>query len=216
MSVSSAFLARLQTGATTTCLCWRLTRTDGAEVALTEHDRPLTVDGVTYTPGAALEAARFRTGSDLAPGHAAARGVLASDAITDADLAAGLWSGAEVDVIRADWQAPEYFVHVWSGRFSEIRHGPGGFTAELVSRKAALERLIGRLYLRRCDAVLGDSRCGVDLTDPEHAGKTCDQTQTTCREVFQNIENFRGFPHMPGTDFILSGPAANARDGGPR
>ncbi len=35
----------------------------------------------------------------------------------------------------------------------------------------------------------------------------CDRTNTTCREKFSNITNFRGFPHMPGNDFVLSTPA---------
>lgn len=216
MPPTDEFRARLESGATTTCLCWRLERRDGLVLGLTEHDRPLVVDGLTYRPGAALEAATFRTGIDLAPGHGAARGALTSAAITDADLAAGLWNGARIDIIRADWQAPEHWVHVWSGQFSEISHGPEGLMAELVSRKAELERPLGRTYARRCDAVLGDVRCGVDTGDPAHAGKTCDQHFATCRDVFANAENFRGFPHMPGTDFILSGPAANGRDGGRR
>ena len=39
----------------------------------------------------------------------------------------------------------------------------------------------------------------------------CDKRFETCRERFDNIENFRGFPHMPGNDFALSYPT---RDGG--
>jgi uncharacterized phage protein (TIGR02218 family) len=35
----------------------------------------------------------------------------------------------------------------------------------------------------------------------------CDKTLTTCRDRFANSENFRGFPHMPGNDFIMSYPS---------
>jgi uncharacterized phage protein (TIGR02218 family) len=31
----------------------------------------------------------------------------------------------------------------------------------------------------------------------------CDKRFTTCREKFANVANFRGFPHMPGNDFVL-------------
>ncbi len=31
----------------------------------------------------------------------------------------------------------------------------------------------------------------------------CDKTLTTCRQRFNNISNFRGFPHVPGTDAML-------------
>ncbi len=34
----------------------------------------------------------------------------------------------------------------------------------------------------------------------------CDKRAATCRERFANIANFRGFPHMPGNDFIIRMP----------
>jgi uncharacterized phage protein (TIGR02218 family) len=34
----------------------------------------------------------------------------------------------------------------------------------------------------------------------------CDKRAATCRDRFSNIANFRGFPHMPGNDFILRVP----------
>jgi uncharacterized phage protein (TIGR02218 family) len=34
----------------------------------------------------------------------------------------------------------------------------------------------------------------------------CDKTLATCRDRFANTENFRGFPHIPGNDFIISYP----------
>jgi uncharacterized phage protein (TIGR02218 family) len=43
----------------------------------------------------------------------------------------------------------------------------------------------------------------------------CDKRFATCRDRFDNIANFRGFPHMPGNDFALSYPTrAGANDGG--
>jgi uncharacterized phage protein (TIGR02218 family) len=32
----------------------------------------------------------------------------------------------------------------------------------------------------------------------------CDKQFATCRDKFSNAVNFRGFPHMPGNDFVLS------------
>ena len=34
----------------------------------------------------------------------------------------------------------------------------------------------------------------------------CDKTLATCRDRFANSDNFRGFPHIPGNDFIMSYP----------
>lgn len=214
--ISEEFAARLRSGVTQTCLCWRLTRADGFVVAVTEHDRALRVDGLIYDPSGALTASELTSSTGMQPGQAGAMGALSSGAISEADLIAGLWDGARVDVFRVDWAHPEDFVQVWGGRFSEITRGALGFEAELVSLKADLERPVGRIFSRRCDAVLGDARCALDLEAGGFAGQSCDQRFSTCKERFGNAENFRGFPHMPGSDFVLAGPAASGNDGGRR
>lgn len=47
----------------------------------------------------------------------------------------------------------------------------------------------------------------------------CDKSFATCRSKFGNGINFRGFPHLPGNDFIVGGvrpsdPGAGPFDGG--
>lgn len=45
----------------------------------------------------------------------------------------------------------------------------------------------------------------------------CDKQFSTCNVKFSNGVNFRGFPHMPGNDFIMSYPSAgDGNDGGSR
>jgi uncharacterized phage protein (TIGR02218 family) len=34
----------------------------------------------------------------------------------------------------------------------------------------------------------------------------CDRRFATCRAKFENAERFRGFPHIPGNDFVLRYP----------
>jgi len=43
----------------------------------------------------------------------------------------------------------------------------------------------------------------------------CDKRFATCRDRFGNGVNFRGFPHLPGNDFILAGSRAGDPGGGP-
>ncbi|MEL8056089.1 MAG: DUF2163 domain-containing protein [Pseudomonadota bacterium] len=197
-NISNELSARFSGDLLTLCLCWRLTRQDGFVLGLTDHDRELLVEGVTYAPGAAVDAGKFTQDAGLKPGRAAAGGVLSNDAITEADLLAGLWDGCRVDVFRVDWSLPELgSVWVWSGYLSELSRGTqGGFEAELVSLKADLERSVGRVMQRRCS----DSRCEACIGD----------------EPGGSLLECRGFPHMPGTDFILSGPAADGNNGGKR
>lgn len=45
----------------------------------------------------------------------------------------------------------------------------------------------------------------------------CDRTAATCRTKFDNLLNFRGFPHIPGEDWLVSYPRRSAKnDGGAR
>ena len=53
--------------------------------------------------------------------------------------------------------------------------------------------------------MLGDSRCTVAHNHPRF-GLGCDRALATCRERFGNVANFRGFPHIPGSDFVLRYP----------
>lgn len=46
------------------------------------------------------------------------------------------------------------------------------------------------------------------MPEPIAAGDTfavtagCDKRLPTCRDRFNNVVNFRGFPHIPGNDFV--------------
>lgn len=52
--------------------------------------------------------------------------------------------------------------------------------------------------------------------DPFAVSPGCDKSFATCRAKFGNGINFRGFPHIPGNDFIIGGvrPGDGALDGG--
>lgn len=42
----------------------------------------------------------------------------------------------------------------------------------------------------------------------------CDKTVETCRLKFDNIRNFRGFPHIPGEDWLMSYPSSRTENSG--
>lgn len=41
----------------------------------------------------------------------------------------------------------------------------------------------------------------------------CDKTLPTCRDRFGNVDNFRGFPQIPGNDFVMSYPTPGTGGG---
>ncbi len=165
----AGFQASLDSGVTTLCWCWLVTRSDGAVLGFTDHDRALEVAGVACEPqsGLASGPVRCETG---APARGAAFGALHSDAIQAADIANGLYDGAEVRVMRVNWQSPDQAVTVFTGEIGEIARAGAGFEAELTGLSARLNRRIGRVFARTCDAELGDHRCGVDLDTPTFTG----------------------------------------------
>jgi uncharacterized phage protein (TIGR02218 family) len=42
----------------------------------------------------------------------------------------------------------------------------------------------------------------------------CDKHFKTCKAKFDNSENFRGFPHVPGIDFALAVPDRGGKNDG--
>ena len=210
-----ALAAALDSEAATLCTAWVLTRADGVRLGFTDHDAPLAMEGLTCeaTSGWTAGAADGELG--LAAGQASAAGALSSDALTEADIAAGLYDGALVETWRVDWSAPDARVLLRRETVQRLVRAGEGFTAELEGPLAALRKVVGRAYDRVCDAQLGDARCRVDLT--AFPGATCDKAYSTCRDTFANPLNFQGFPDTPGDDFlaVYAGTGGTA-DGGSR
>lgn len=162
-AIPEGLAARIATGVTTLAHVWRITRRDDTQLAFTDHDRPLSFDDLVCEPTTGLRAGAIEKSLGLNVDTASIAGALSSDAITEHDLARGLWDGARVDVFRVDWSAPDLRVHLFAGRIGEVRRGARAFEAELRGLQAALNVPVGRVFSRFCDADVGDARCGVDL-----------------------------------------------------
>ncbi|WP_444861111.1 baseplate hub domain-containing protein [Brevundimonas vesicularis] len=136
--------ARIESGAATLCHVWRLERADGVVMGFTDHDRDLVVDGVVCRAASGWTAGAGESAVGLAAGSVSAAGVLDDAAIAEADVAAGLFDAATVELWRVDWARPDLRVRLWSGALAKIqrqgslsRYRPagclsaGGFVAEL-------------------------------------------------------------------------------------
>ena len=213
--IPSELAARIESGAAMLCHAWVVRRTDGAVMGFTDHDRDLMVEGVACRPGSGWTQGAGEGAVGLTAGGLSASGVLDDAAITEEDIAAGLYDRARVELWRVDWARPDLAVRLWAGRLARIRRENGAFVADLDGQMAALERVVGRTYGRTCDAVLGDGRCGLGAA--AIAGRRCDKRWTTCVGRFGNGVNFQGFPDIPGDDFIAARPVDGGRhDGGSR
>ncbi|HEY6815217.1 MAG TPA: DUF2163 domain-containing protein [Croceibacterium sp.] len=117
---------------------WRVRRRDGVTLGLTSHDRDLWFDGVLHRAAPGMLPSAIRRTADLAPDSAEVRGALSHDCISAADLAAGRFDGAGVEIGVVDWDSLDRAV-LYRGEIGGVDEQAGGFSAELSSAKAALE-----------------------------------------------------------------------------
>lgn len=158
-----ALQARLDAGATTLCRCWRVDRRDGVSFGFTDHDAPLTFEGVRFEASSGHDASATESAIGLARDTVQIGGALSSRAVTADAVARGLFDGAELRRWLVDWREPELRVLTFRGHFGEIRRGASRFEVEVVGLSSRLNRPVGRAFLAVCDAELGDARCRADL-----------------------------------------------------
>ncbi|HXJ01301.1 MAG TPA: DUF2163 domain-containing protein [Micropepsaceae bacterium] len=155
----------LDSGTTTLCWCWRIARGDSVVQGFTDHDAPVIFAGVTYEAATGFTASEVQSSLGLAVDNLSVTGALSSDAIAETALDAGLYDGAEVEIWRVNWAAPEQRVLMRKGNLGQVKRGRLSFEAEIRGLAQRLNQPVGRAFGYSCDADLGDARCTVDLTD---------------------------------------------------
>ncbi len=160
----------LSSGATTLCWCWKLTRGDGAVQGFTDHDTDVTFDTVSYAAISGFTASEVDSTLGLAVDNLAVMGALSADTLNEADLAAGVYDNADIEIWRVNWAAPAQRVLMRKGNLGEVKRGKSAFNAEVRGLAAALNQATGRVFGFSCDADLGDARCTIDLTNAAFHG----------------------------------------------
>lgn len=282
MALGEAFIDHVQSGLTTLARCWLLRRKDGWVRGFTDHDEDVVFGGVTFCADTGLTAHAIMQTTGLAIDNTEALGALSDASVTEADIRAGRFDGAEIEAWLVNWANPDERLLQFRGALGEITRSGGAFRAELLGLTETLNRPQGRVYQSACSAVLGDGRCRFDLDQPGFSAELdvvaveddvrftvdgatgqperwfekgrfkvldgpaaglvgvikndrvgpggrmvelwqairatvrvgdrvrieagCDKRHQTCRDRFDNIVNFRGFPHIPGEDRLLSVP----------
>jgi uncharacterized phage protein (TIGR02218 family) len=280
-TIPSALQDKLDSGVTTLCRCWLITRSDGVTQGFTDHDEDVALGAVICRAGTGLSGSEAAQSFGLAVDGSELSGALADDSLNEDDLAAGRYDAAAVELWLVDWSEPTLSVLLANGSLGEVKREGNAFTAEVRGLTDRLAQDTGRLYTTTCSADLGDGRCKIDLTSAAYrgsgavttvsgtstfaasgldafddgwftAGKLifvsganaglsvevkshrndgtvtfdlwqampqliaagdaltvtagCDKRFQTCHDKFDNVVNFRGFPHIPGNDFVISYP----------
>ncbi len=164
-SVSPELAAHLQGPVTTLACLWRITRRDGIEFFFTDHDADILFDGNIYKASSGYSRTAIANDSSFGVDNLEVEGVFDSAAITEEDLRAGLFDGAEVRIFLVNWADTSMgALRMRRGWFGEaVLTEQTIFRTELRGLTQALQQKIGELYSPECRADLGDARCGVDL-----------------------------------------------------
>lgn len=201
---------------TTLCWIWRITRKDGFVLGFTDHDQNLKIDGINYEASSGLTPSEVDKRLGFSIDNGAAQGALQSDKITAVDIDAGLYEHAVIDSFRVNWRDTSNIVHMSTGRLGAIHQKGDVFETEWTGESVSLNRSTGRVFSKICDAEFGDARCGLNVNDFP-VGTSCPRTLNACRDQFDNVLNYRGFPFLLGDDALQAAPQiGERRDGGSR
>ena len=207
----AALKAHIETGATTLCRCWRVTRRDGTVLGFTEHDADITADGTRFLAASGFSASEAETALGLAAPNGEVAGAFSSDAIAEVDLERGRYDGARVEVLLVNWAEPAQFLLEHVREIGEVTRTDNSFRAELRGLAARLDQPTGRVYGRRCDARLGDGRCGINLAVFRTAGTivAADTLQASVAGLSAFATGWFGFGVLTFTSGALAGRAVD-------
>lgn len=162
--ISAALEAHLQAETTTLATCWRLKRRDGVILGFTDHDLDIDYEDLLYKASTGFTPSAVESSASLKVDNLEVEGMLASGSITEADILAGKYDFAEIEIFWVNYKAPEQGAlklrRGWLGEVSLCRQQ---FVAEVRGLTQSLSQTIGELYSPACRATLGDARCKVNL-----------------------------------------------------
>lgn len=169
--------------------CIEIRRRDGAVYRFVARDRDLIFEGEVYEAAGGVQGSDQVAEDGAEAGSVEVLGYAASAAISDDDIRAGRFDGAEVIAFTVDW-AGELDGEELFGRIGETaylikritRNDDGTWRAEMVDRLDLLSREVGRYARRSCPWTLGDTRCQVDLA--AYTDTATITTMTDARRIF--------------------------------
>jgi len=198
--ISAELQAHIAQETTNLAVLWRITRTDGIIITYTDHNEDIIYLTETFKTTNSFAPTSISSKDDLSTDNLDVIGILEFNStdndIAEPDLAAGLYDFAQVEIMTINYedvsQGTILFLKGWLGR---VTVQGGQFTAEIRSLAQKLQNNIGRVYTAACDAILGDTRCGVSLgsfTFAATVATTTDNTTLTATALTQAAAYFTG------------------------
>jgi len=197
MKTAGSPLATHIAGETTTlATCWKVTRRDGSIFGFTDFDKDLTVDSLLYQARSGYTRSAIHTIANLAVDNLDIESAIDSETLSAADLRAGVWDGATVEIFLVNWaNLANGKIILKRGTIGEVELKDTVFRAELRGLSQALSQQIVELYTPDCRADLGDTRCKIDLAALTVTGAV---TAATDRRSFADSARGESVNHWNG------------------
>ncbi len=196
ISASQEFADHLQSEVLTLATIWKITRQDEEVYAFTDHDTDLnlTAAGVTFGSPATADTyvtavgytrSGIQSGLDLSVDNVDVLGIIDLNGITEADLRAGKFDTALVEIGMVNYEDLTMgVIYLRRGYFGEVQIKDDSYYVELRGLTDLLNREVGSIYTIECLADLGDSLCGIDIeTDVTQDGYAIKFTGTVATVV---------------------------------
>lgn len=147
------------------CSCWKITRTDGVILTFTDAQSPVVVNGVTYASAVGFDPSAVETTTVMAVDNLEVSGLLTLNFITAADVSAGVYDAAEIELFYVNRLDPNSgTLPMKRGTVGQITWQQGTFKAEVRGLMQPFHQNIVEIFSASCRATLGDNRCKVALT----------------------------------------------------
>lgn len=176
---------------------------DGTELAFCGGNRTLTVGGVEYVAGLGGDTSDMEFMSSIEVANLDIEGPLIGPSITSADLRAGKWDNAKLQLGLANFEHPEYgLIVIQKGWLGKVWEDGSKFRAEFRSMKSAYKAVIVETVTSTCLATLGDARCKKDISSlvVEGVVDTIDTDNVTIHDATRTEP-----PHPSGTSYFIGG-----------
>jgi len=181
-TASSPLNAHLAGEVTSLAICWKLTLVDTSVMGFTDHTSDLTISSQLYKAATGFSPTSIETKDRFSVDNLDVAGVLDAAAITEADIMAGKYDFAEIEIFMVNvTDLTQGIITHRRGWLGEVSLKNGQFIAEVRGLTQKLSQNIVELYSPTCRAVFGDGRCKVNKASFTASGTI---NTVTSRQVF--------------------------------
>lgn len=209
-TASSNMAAHLAGEVTSLAVCWKLTLVGGTVMGFTDHTSDLTVSSQLYKAATGFSPTSVETKDKFSVDNLDVAGILDAAAITEADIMAGKYDFAEIEIFMVNvTDLSQGIITHRRGWLGEVTLKNGQFIAEVRGLAQKLSQNIVELYSPTCRAIFSDGRCKANLASYTVGGSV---NTVSSRQVFISNSMTQAAGYFSGGEVVwLTGANAGRR-----